>query len=169
MSDKITKPPTTSDNSLSSALSYIGYKARIRFDGGSLKHDKITFNYEKTVNIYIIYEINLWNYVDSSDPTLKNSLFSVVKLLKNVDIDKYKYSGYGFLCDMKGTLGFPATRFGRNVIIFGVDMSLFANIDNKKKYILIIGEGPMQGLDDITLNVEIYIQLILQSIIKSSV
>ena len=111
----------------------------------------------------------MWNYVDSSDPTLKNSLFSLVKLLKNVDIDKCKYSGYSFLCDMKGTLGFPATRFGRNVIIFGVDMSLFANIDNKKKYILIIGEGPMQGVDDITLNVEIYIQLILQSIIKSSV
>ena len=34
---------------------------------------------------------------------------------------------------MKGTSGFPATGFGRNVIIFGVDMSSSANIDNKKK------------------------------------
>ena len=47
MSDKITKPPTTSDNSLSSALSYIGYKARIKFDGGSLKHDKINLTMKK--------------------------------------------------------------------------------------------------------------------------
>ena len=28
-------------------------------------------------------------------PTLENSLFSAVKLAKNADIDKYKYSGYG--------------------------------------------------------------------------
>ena len=44
--------------------------------------------------MYIAYEINLWNYIDSIYPALGNSLFGAVKLMKNVDIDKCKYSEY---------------------------------------------------------------------------
>ena len=42
---------------------------------------------------------------------------------------------------------------GKNVIIFGADMSSLAHIDNKGKDILIV-EGPTQGLDDTTLTAE---------------
>ena len=45
---------------------------------------------------------------NSSDPTLGNSLFGAIKLVKNVDIDKYKYSDNGTGFDMKGTFGFLA-------------------------------------------------------------
>ena len=38
--------------------------------------------------------------------------------------------------------------WGKNVIIFGADMSSFVHIDNKNKDILILGERPTQGLDD---------------------
>ena len=38
----------------------------------------------------------------------------------------------------------------KNVSIFGVDMSSYVHIDNKKKDILILGKGLTQGLDDIT-------------------
>ena len=34
--------------------------------------------------------------------------------------------------------------FGENVIIFGVDMSSSVHVDNKKKDILILVEGPTQ-------------------------
>ena len=34
-----------------------------------------------------------------------------------------------------------------NVFILGVDMSLYAHIDNKKKDILVLGIGPTQGLE----------------------
>ena len=34
------------------------------------------------------------------------------------------------------------SRFGQNVLIFGVDMSFSAHIDNKKKDILALGKGP---------------------------
>ena len=44
--------------------------------------------------------------------------------------------------------------FGRNVINFGVDMSSSVHAENKKKDILILGEGPTQGLDDTTLTAE---------------
>ena len=43
---------------------------------------------------------------------------------------------------------------GRNVIIFGADMASSVHIDNKEKYILILGEGPTQGLDDTTSTAE---------------
>ena len=43
---------------------------------------------------------------------------------------------------------------GKNVIIFGADMSSSLHLDKKGKDILILGEGPTQGLDDITLTAE---------------
>ena len=49
---------------------------------------------------------------------------------------------------------FTVGSYGKNVIIFGVDMNSSVDIDNKGKYILILGEGPTQGLDDTTLKAE---------------
>ena len=77
-------------------------------------------------------------------------MFEAVKLTKNIGIDEYKYSGYRTGFDRKGTFSF-GNGFGRNCIIFGVDMSSSVLVDNKKKYILILGEGPTQGLDGTTL------------------
>ena len=71
-------------------------------------------------------------------------MFGGVKLVKNADIDKYKYSGYGSGFDRCGTFS-VVNEFGKNVIIFGVDMSSSVHVDDKKKYILILGEGPTQG------------------------
>ena len=76
---------------------------------------------------------------------------------------KYKYYGYVIGFDRSGTFS-PANGFGRNVIIFWVDMSLSVHVDNEKKYILILGEGPTQGLDDTTLTAAKSIQLILQTL-----
>ena len=80
------------------------------------------------------------------DPTLKNCLFRAVILTKNTDIDKYGYCGYGTGFDKKSSFTFPGGGMGQNVITFGVDMSSSAHIDRKKKYILILGIGPIQGL-----------------------
>ena len=63
---------------------------------------------------------------------LKNCLFGVVTL-KNADIDKNGYSGYGIGFDRKSSFSFPGGGFGQNVLIFGADMSSSAHIDNKKK------------------------------------
>ena len=42
---------------------------------------------------------------------------------------------------------FRGGRFGQNVLIFGVDMSSSAHINNNKKDILVLGKGPTQGLE----------------------
>ena len=68
-------------------------------------------------------------------------------MIKNADIDKYKYSGYGIGFDRHGSFSFPSTGLGRNVIIFEVDMSLSKRFDNRKKDILVLGKGPTQGLE----------------------
>ena len=49
---------------------------------------------------------------------------------------------------------------GRNVIIFGVDISSSTKIENKKKDILNLGKGPTQGSEH-TLSAEKCIQSIL--------
>ena len=66
---------------------------------------------------------------------------------KNADIDKYKYSGYGIGFNRHGSFSFSGTGLGKNVIIFGVDMSSSRKIDNRKKDILILGKTPTQGLE----------------------
>ena len=51
--------------------------------------------------------------------------------------DQYIYSGYSIGFDRKGNFSF-GNGFGRNVIIFGVDMISSVYVDNKKKDILIL-------------------------------
>ena len=79
-------------------------------------------------------------------------------MTKNPDIDKYKYSGYGIGFNRHEFFSYPSGGASRNVIIFGVDMSLSTTIDNNKKDILILGKSPTQGLQ-YTLSAEKYIQL----------
>ena len=43
--------------------------------------------------------------------------------------------------------------WGKNTIIFGVDMRSSEHINNKNKNILILREGPTQRLDDTTLTI----------------
>ena len=70
-----------------------------------------------------------------------------MKLTKHVDVDRYKYSGYGMALDRKEFFSHLSGRNGKNVTNFGVDMSSSSHIDNKKIYILILGKGPTQGLE----------------------
>ena len=126
-------PPSAPNNFLNPSLNYLGTKIRVRFSGSCLKQDKITYTHGKIVNIYIVYEINKKDNTIISDPTLENCLFGAVTLTKNVNIDKYGYSGYGIGFDGRSSFLFPGGGFDQNVIIFGVDMSSSAHIDNKKK------------------------------------
>ena len=115
-------------------LDYSGTKTRVRFSGSCLKQGKITYDHGKIVNT-------------SSDPTLENCLFGAVSLPKNANTDRYKYSRYRIGFDRHRSFSVPGTELGRNVIIFSVDMSSLTKIDNSKKYILILGKGPTQGLE----------------------
>ena len=57
--------------------------------------------------------------------------FRSVKLTKNADLNKYKYRGYSIGFDSRSKFSLPDGSMGKNVIIFGVDMSSSVLIDNK--------------------------------------
>ena len=132
ISAKTIKPPTTSDNSLTSAVSYYGTKTRVTFNGSCLQQPNFSYTYGKVVNINIVYEVGASSF-HSDDFTLENCLSGAVTFTKNADIDKYGFSGYEIGFDRRSRFSFPNGRFGQNVIIFGVDMSSSAHIDNNKK------------------------------------
>ena len=66
-----------------------------------------------------------------------NCLFGFVKLPKNADLDKCKYSGYSISFHCRSELLFTEGRYRKNFITFGVDMRSSVHVNNKGKYILI--------------------------------
>ena len=82
LSDETINTPYTCDNSFSPGLSYAGNKVRLKFHGICIKQDEIIFNQETITNIYIFYEMNVWDRGYDDYPTLQNYLFGVVKLVK---------------------------------------------------------------------------------------
>ena len=107
----------------------------LKFNGSSLKKDKITFNREIIVNVYIVCLLKLSHY--DKYINLEKCLFGAVKLTKNADISRYRYSEYGIGFDRKGAFSYPSDRFGNNTIIFGVNMSSSIHVDNKFKRFLL--------------------------------
>ena len=81
-------------------------------------------------------------------------MFGSVKLGKNTDPDKYKYSGYSIGYYLRSEFSLPHGGMGKNLIIFEVDMSSSLHIGNRKIDILIPGMGPTQKLDDTSLTAE---------------
>ena len=81
-------------------------------------------------------------------------MFANLKIIENDDPDKCSYSGYGVAFTSRSDFSLLDGSMGKNIIIFGVDMSSSVHIDNKKKDILILGFAPIQGLAYTTLKAE---------------
>ena len=92
---------------------------------------KNVFIPKKVINLEISYTLgpqlrNLSTYF-----TLDDCLFGSVKLIKNADLYKYKYTGYGKGFDSRSKFLFKHGNLRDNVIIFGADMSSSVLVDNK--------------------------------------
>ena len=146
LSDEAITPYSTSDDSLTPLIDYYGTKIRLKFSKSCLKQpNKLAHDYGHKINVYIVYELGA-SSSSSNDPMLKNCLFGAVTLTRNADIEKYGYSVFGIGFDRRSNFSFPGVGFGQNVLIFGVDMSSSAHIDNNKQVILVLGKGPTQEL-----------------------
>ena len=106
------------------------------------------------INLYISYTSTPWQRNLNTYFILSNCLLGSVKLTKNADPDKFNNSGYSIGFDSRSEFLFTDGSMGKYVIVFGADMSSSVHVDNKNKDILILGEGPTQGLDDATLTAE---------------
>ena len=87
---------------------YDDFKVSAKFTGSCLKQLKFTYTHKTIVKIYIVYELGASTSNDN-DPTL----IGAVTLIKNVDIDKYGYSGYGIGFDRRSSFSFPGGVFGQ--------------------------------------------------------
>ena len=120
--------------------------------GSCLEQKNATFILPNRINVFIVFELNTCSRDINTDLTLKDCLIGGVKLSKNDDPGKYVYIGYGIGYDLLSEFSFSDGSTGKNVIIFGVNMSSSVHINNKEKDILIIlGVGPTQGLHDTVL------------------
>ena len=75
-------------------------------------------------------------------------------MIKNADVDNYKYLGYGIGFDSRGTFSHPSGGDGKNFIIFGVDMSSSAHANNKVNNVLVLGKAFIQGINGTTIYAE---------------
>ena len=62
--------------------------------GICLKQKSVSLLPKKIVSLYITYKLDKWSKDLNTEFTLGNWLFRAVKLTKNADPDKYKYSSY---------------------------------------------------------------------------
>ena len=104
--------------------------------------------------MYISYKLDVWSKGLNTYFKLGNCFFRAVKLTNNADPDKYKYSSYGIGFESRSEFSWTDGSMGRNVIIFGVDNSSSVHIDGRNKNILVLGEGPTEGLDNATITAE---------------
>ena len=107
------------------------------------------------VNIYIVYKLDAISNTRNTDYTIENALFGAVKITKNATVSsKNKYEGYGICFDEGGTFSKGGINNGRNVIIFGADMSFSTHATNKANNIYILGDFLVQGINDTTIYAE---------------
>ena len=82
-----------------------------------------------------------------------------MQITKNAtDDDKNNYEGYGICFDERSQFGHTITENGcahttngRNVLIFGADMSFSTHATNRANHIYLMGEGLTQGINDTTI------------------
>ena len=94
--------------------------------------------------------------------TIQNALFGAMQITKNAtDNTKSNYKGYGICLDERSQFGhsiteggFTRTTNGRNVLIFGADMSFSVHATNRANHIYLMGDGLTQGINDTTIYVE---------------
>ena len=120
------------------------------------------FDINNAINIYCVYQLDPIASTRDTSFTIQNALFGAMQITKNAtDSDKNNYKGYGICFDERSQFdhimtedGTAHTSNGRNVLIFGVDMSFSAHATNRANHIYLMGDGLTQGINDTTLYAE---------------
>ena len=106
----------------------------VEMTGSYFAHQKAILSNDKTINIYCVYELEAIAFSRDDTFTIQNALFGAIKITKSTDTSKYNY-----------------TKPGRNVLIFGADMSFSTHTTNKANNICVMGKDFIQGINDTTI------------------
>ena len=119
-------------------------------------------NNNNVINIYCVYKLDPIASTRDTSYTIQDALFGAMQITKNAtDYDKNNYKGYGICLDERSQFGHTVTengrthtRNGRNVLIFGADISFSTHATNRANHIYLMGDGLTQGINDTTLYAE---------------
>ena len=138
-------------------------RMHVHLSGNHFQQNKVIIpNNNNVINIYCVYQLDPIASTRDTSYTIQNSLFGAMKITKNAtDYDKNNCKGYGICFDERSQFGHTITENGRahttngrNVLVFGADMTLSAHATNRANHIYLMGDGLTQGVNDTTLYVE---------------
>ena len=140
------------NNSSNNSPSLLNQNNRIGviFNGNYTKQKKLGYGHGTVINIYIVYELKNRS-TDNANFTEYNGLFGAVKLTKDVNTSNYQYKSYEICCDSGGKFCIGNITNGKNVIIFGADMSFSSYSTNKTQNIYFLGKDFVQGINNTTI------------------
>ena len=161
----------SSDSNMNDIVDSGGYLPDIKNDGrmhvylsgNHFQQNKvIILNNSNAINISCVYKLDPIASSRDTSFTIQNALFGAMQITKNAtDNSKNNYKGYGICFDERSQFshtitedGRAHTTNGRNVFIFGVDMSFSAHATNRANHIYLMGDRLTQGINDTTLYVE---------------
>ena len=129
----------------------------VYLSGNHFQQNKVIIpNNDNVYNIYCVYEIQPVASSRGTSFTLQNALFGAMQITKDAtDNTKNNYKGYGICFDERSQIGhtitkggFAHTTNGRNVLIFGADMSFSVHATNRANHIYLMGDGLTQSIND---------------------
>ena len=126
----------------------------VDLSGNHFKQDPQLDTNNISINTYCVYKLDPISTSRDNTFTVQNALFGSIQITKNADTSKYKYKGYGICFDEGGMFGIGNINNGRNVLIFGAHESSLVHTNNKANNIFIMGDGFVQGINDMTLYAE---------------
>ena len=138
-------------------------RMHVYLSGNHFQQNKVIIpNNNNAINIYCVYKLDPIALSRDTSFTIQNALFGAMQITKNAtDNSKNNYKGYGICFDERSQFGHTITEDGRahttngrNILIFGVDMSFSAHATNRANHIYLMGDGLTQGINDTTLYVE---------------
>ena len=116
-------------------------------------------NNDNVINIYCVYKLDPIVSTRDTSFTIQDALFGAMQ--NATDNSKNNYKGYGICFDERSQFGHAMIEGGcthitngRNVLIFGADMSFSIHRTNRANHIYVMGDGFTQGIHDTTLYVE---------------
>ena len=138
-------------------------RMHVHLSGNHFQQNKVIIpNNNNAINIYCVYELDSIASSRDTSFTIQNALFGAIQITKNAtDSDKNNCKGYGTCFDERSQFGHTITENGitytsngRNVLIFGVDMSFSVHETNRANHIYLMGDGLTQDINDTTLYAE---------------
>ena len=138
-------------------------RMHVYLSGNHFQQNKVIIpNNNNAINIYCVYKLDPIASNRDTSFTIQNALFGAIQITKDAtDNTKNNYEGYGICFDERSQFGhtiteggFTHTTNGRNVLIFGADMSFSVHATNRANPIYLMGDGLTQSINDTTTYVE---------------